>query len=44
MFSENHRDFYCLNFKKVLSLLYTPSRTAYGTDLVEKSVAIGVGK
>ena len=28
MFLENHRDFCCLSFKKVLSLLYTPSRTA----------------
>ena len=43
-FLENHRDFCCLNFKKVLSLLYTPSRTAYGADLVEKSVGIGIGK
>jgi hypothetical protein len=41
-FLENHRDFYCLNFQKVLSLLYTPSRTAYGVDLVEKSVGIGI--
>jgi hypothetical protein len=39
---ENYRDFCCLNFKKVLSLLYVPSRTAYGADLVEKSVGIGI--
>ena len=41
---ENYRDFCCLNLKKVLSLLYAPSRTAYGADLVEKSVGIGIGK
>jgi hypothetical protein len=40
---ENRRDFCCLDVKKVLSLLYTPSRTAYGTDLVKKSVGIGIG-
>jgi hypothetical protein len=36
-FLENYRDFCCLNFKKVLNLLYNPSRTAYGADLVDKS-------
>ncbi len=40
-FLENYRDFCCRNFKKVLSLLYIPSRTAYGADLVEKSVGMG---
>ena len=39
-FLENYRDFCCLNFKRVLSLLYVPSGTAYGTDLVEKDIGI----
>jgi hypothetical protein len=43
-FLENYRDFCCLNFKNVLSLLYTPSHAAYGADLVKKSVGIGIGK
>ena len=43
-FLENYRDFCCLTFGKVLSLLYIPTGTAYGTDLVEKSVGIGIGK
>ena len=40
VFLKNDREFCCPNFKKVLSLLYTPSRTAYGADLVEKSVGM----
>jgi hypothetical protein len=39
---ENYRDFCCLNFKNVLSLLYIASRTAYGADLVEKSVGMAL--
>jgi hypothetical protein len=35
-FLENYHDFCCLNFKEVLSSLYVPFGTAYGTDLVEK--------
>ena len=30
--------------KNVLGLLYSPSHTAYGADLVEKSIGIGIGK
>jgi hypothetical protein len=30
--------------KNVLSLLYAPPHTAYGADLVEKSIGIGIGK
>ena len=30
--------------KNVLGLLYTPSHTAYGADLIEKSIGIGIGK
>jgi hypothetical protein len=41
---ENDRDFCCLNFKEVLRLLYAPSRTTYGANLVEKSIGIGIGK
>jgi len=40
LFLKNYRDFCCLNFKRVLSLLYVPSGTAYGTDLVEKDIGI----
>ena len=40
MFLENYRDFCCLNFKKVLSLLYTPSRTAYGLIWLRKVSAL----
>ena len=43
-FLENYRDFCCLNFKNVLSLLYTRIPSAYGADLVEKRVVIGIGK
>ena len=39
-FLENYRDFCCLNSWRVLSLLYVPSGTAYGTDLVEKDIGI----
>jgi hypothetical protein len=30
--------------KNVLGLLYTPSHTAYGADLVQRSIGIGIGK
>ena len=34
----------CFVIKNVLGLLYTPSHTAYGADLVQKSIGIGIGK
>jgi hypothetical protein len=40
---ENDRDFCCLNFKNVLSLLYARTYCVW-TDLVEKNVGIGIGK